>query len=110
MEPVNDSALVKELIVIRLLGSGVEVYKRGESWKIEARIEFDILGFHNNTKSQISFNKIMALHSMAVKEASSSAWLTSGSLKKRATVPMDCRGVPTWIYVGEGVGDEMLRR
>jgi hypothetical protein len=73
VKPVNDSALAKELIVIRFLGSGVEVFERGESWKIEVRIEFDILGFHNNTKSQISFNKIMALHSMAVKEASSSA-------------------------------------
>lgn len=102
MEHVEDSALEKQLVEIRLLRSGIEIFRRrGESWKMGIRGEIDVLGFHRKTKSQICFNKVMALHSIAVKETSSSARLTRGSFKKRATVPTDCAGFTTWAYAGE---------
>lgn len=99
MEPVNYSALAEEVVAIRLLGSDVEIFRKGgESWKMRIDGEFDVLGFHRETKSQNSFNRVTALHFMAVKETSSSAWLASGSFKKRATIPVDCCGFVTWAY------------
>jgi hypothetical protein len=53
---------------------------------------------HNETKSQIWFNNVNALHSIAVKETSSSAWLTSGSFKKSVMVPIDCCGLTVCAY------------
>ena len=99
MEPVDDPAPTEEIVVICLLGSGVEIFrKRGESWKMRIRGELDVLGFHRETKSQISFNRVTALHFIAVKETSSSAWLASGSFKKRTTVPVHCRTFAAWVY------------
>lgn len=57
----------------------------------------DVLGFHRETKSQIWLSNVMALHSIAVKETSSSAWLTNGSFKKSVTVPIDCRGLAVCV-------------
>ena len=63
----------------------------------------DALRFHKETKSHISFNKVMALHFIAVKESSSSAWLARGSFKKRATVPTGCCVVATFVYPTQNI-------
>jgi len=101
MEHVDNTAFTNEIIEIRLLGRDVEVFdERCQLWHTSTHERFDVLGFHNRTKSHIWFNRVTALHSIAAKETSSSAWLTSGSFKKRVTVPIDCCGLVTCICVG----------